>query len=75
MYNQEEVEHQLAAIQKGTRTSMPWFLPIHERMRMKYGWYYRWHMHTFASTLHWVILVAYLMGVTTSLSLLYVVGK
>ena len=46
------IEEEIYIIQKSTKTTFPQFLKLHEKLRMKYKWYYRWHLLPYANKLH-----------------------
>ena len=43
-------------IQKSTKTTIPQFLRLHDKLRMKYRWYYNWHLLPYAGKVHWAAL-------------------
>lgn len=57
-----ELEERLAQIQKSTRTTWPALIPLHDKMRMKFRWYYNWHCQPKASIIHWGILSFYCLA-------------
>lgn len=59
------LDGRLEAIQRSTKTLMPWMVPVHDRLRMKYGWYYRWSMLRYSSLVHYVVLFIFLLGFGT----------
>jgi len=52
----EEIDQQLIAIQRSTRTLFKLFEPLHEKARENWKWYYKWHIKPVASKVHWTIL-------------------
>lgn len=40
----EDIEKKLSLIQKGTKTRFAIFSKLHNDLRMKYRWYYNWHL-------------------------------
>jgi hypothetical protein len=59
-----DIDHQISQIQQSTRTSFNIFIPIHERLRMKYGWYYKWHLNRNAKWVHLAILALYILSLS-----------
>ena len=55
----EELDKDITSIQKSTKTTFPAFTRIHDKMRMKFGWYYNWHVHSFVNIVHIIILAVY----------------
>ncbi len=51
---------EIAKIQKSTKTLFSFMTPIHERLRMHFGWYYRWHITPWAKPAHWMVLLVYI---------------
>lgn len=56
-----ELDARLCRLQKSTRTSIKWFIPFHNFLRMKYRWYYNWHLNPSANYLHLQVLLIYLL--------------
>ncbi|MEI7792089.1 MAG: hypothetical protein WCI57_01220, partial [Candidatus Berkelbacteria bacterium] len=54
-----KIEKEITAIQRSTRVSMPVFASLHNTLRMKYQWYYKWHMTPFSSLVHWLALSSF----------------
>jgi len=64
-----QLDQQILAIQRSTRTTFPFMLPLHDRMRMGFRWYYNWHTKSYASKVHWgMLVVAFLIGISTVVS-------
>ena len=61
---EEQLEKQIMLVQKSTRTSLPFFMQFHNKLRMRYQWYYRWHLSPFASVVHWMTLAGFTIGFT-----------
>ena len=59
------LNHKLEAIQRSTRTLVPFMVPFHDTLRMKYGWYYRWHLLKYSSLIHFIALIVFTAGVAT----------
>ena len=57
-----DLEVQMAIVQKSTRTLIPKFLRLHNYCRMRWRWYYQWSRKPYSSTVHWVILAVYIIG-------------
>lgn len=63
------IERKIDAIHKSSRTFFPVFQPLHNYLRMKLKWYYKWHLsphstkvHFSAATVAVVLIFALLMG-------------
>ena len=54
-----KIEKEITAIQRSTRVSMPIFASLHNTLRMRYQWYYKWHMTPFSSLVHWLALSSF----------------
>lgn len=54
----EEIDQQLIAIQRSTRTLFKLFEPLHEKARENWKWYYKWHIKPIASKVHWAVLAS-----------------
>ena len=59
------LNHKLEAIQRSTRTLVPFMVPFHDTLRMKYGWYYRWHLLKYSSLIHLIALIVFTAGLAT----------
>lgn len=62
--NIEYFERELERIQKSTKTFFRALLPIHEMLRLKYGWYYKWHTFSFAKAVHVAVLALFVLSTT-----------
>lgn len=58
-----ELEKKIIAIQRSTRTTLPFLIPLHDKCRLHSRWYYNWHQKPNASKIHLGILSLYLMGI------------
>ncbi|KKR29990.1 MAG: Cytochrome c, partial [Candidatus Woesebacteria bacterium GW2011_GWA1_39_8] len=56
------LDAQLSKIQKSTRTLVPAVLPLHDILRQKYSWYYKWSLFPASKIIHWLILLLYIAG-------------
>ena len=54
-----DLEKKIAKIQQSTRTTLPLFVPAHNSLRLRYKWYYRWHLFPLASFVHLSILLIF----------------
>lgn len=52
-----DLEKRLEIIQRSTRTTVPYFVPAHNALRMQFPWYYKWHLFRYASVLHLLFVV------------------
>jgi len=59
------LDNKIESIQRSTKTLMPWMVPVHDRLRMKYGWYYHWSMLKYSSLMHFVALFVFVLGLST----------
>ena len=48
-----EIDSQISAIQKSTRTTFKFMLPVHDWLRNRSKTYYGWHTNPHANTVHW----------------------
>lgn len=55
-----EIEQEIARIQYSTKVNIAYLGPWHNALRMKFNWYYRWHMSRIAHFLHYATLIVYL---------------
>lgn len=56
--NVSDVEKKLTLIHRSTRTAFKPMIPVHHHLRMRLGWYYRWHLACWSAPTHWLTLVA-----------------
>jgi hypothetical protein len=64
MVNPEDVERlekQIIKVSQSTRTTIPAFVKIHDRMRQIFPWYYNWHTQSLAPIIHVLILITILV--------------
>ncbi len=66
-----DLDRQIIGIQKSTRTLFSFVNPLHNKLRMKYPWYYFWHTKTYTSIIHWTVLVLFLPCLTLLLGNVY----
>lgn len=68
----KKIDQEIFAIQKSTKTTFSFFVPVHNYYRTKYQWYYNWHIKPYASKVHMGILtlVLFLSLVAGTVSLL-----
>ncbi len=66
----EELDREIVLVQKSTRVTFSIFAQIHNHLRSKYSWYYRWHLSPAASVVHWMTLA----GFTVSFSAISLVS-
>lgn len=52
-----QLDAKLGEIQRSTKTWLPALIPIHERLRQNYKWYYWWHLSPAATVIHITSLV------------------
>ena len=52
----KSIDAEIIIVQKSTRTLMPFMTKPHNYLRMKYRWYYNWHLKPYARNVHWGIL-------------------
>ena len=58
----KEIDAQMAAVQRSTRTLIPQFIRLHNFCRLKWQWYYKWHTNPYSSLVHCIALVLYIIG-------------
>lgn len=66
MRREELLDLKIKAIQKSTRTSIKRLQPLHEKLRAKWKWYYKWHLSPWSNILHYFVLVTVLTGFSFS---------
>ncbi len=62
----EDMEEQILAIQRSTRTLLPGFIRVHNWCRMNSRWYYKWHLFKYATLVHVGVL---LLSIITAFAL------
>lgn len=58
-----QLEEELCRIQKSTRTTVPFLSGIHNFFRMRFTWYYRWHLWQHSSLAHLFLLLATVLAI------------
>jgi hypothetical protein len=57
-----DLDARIMAAQRSTRTLFRYFIPINDKLRLKFNWYYRWHENPESDFVHWAILVSYILA-------------
>ena len=52
----QSLDAKIFLIQNSTRTLIPVTIPLHNFLRMRFRWYYNWHLKPYARNVHWAIL-------------------
>lgn len=60
--NIQIINQKIALIQNSTGTLIPKFSHLHHKLRQKYKWYYYWHTKPYSKTIHWFVLLLYLIS-------------
>lgn len=50
--NKEKLEEEIIRQSRATRSSWGWTARVHEKMRLTFPWYQRWHSLRAANTIH-----------------------
>lgn len=56
-----EIEKKIAQIEHSAKVDIPELAVWHNALRMKYAWYYRWHMSNSAHAFQYILLILYLI--------------
>jgi hypothetical protein len=59
--NSKDIDRKIIIIQKSTRVSLQIFAKIHNNLRQKFSWYYKWHLWQFSSHAHSLVLVLFII--------------
>jgi hypothetical protein len=65
----KEIEDYLWRLQQSTRASSKLMIPWHDYLRLRFKWYYNWHLNPWTSKIHVSILGAYLLALIVGISL------
>lgn len=60
----QELDSKIYNIERSTRATFPWMIPLHDILRQKFHWYYVWSAWRGSKVLNIVILLLYLAGVS-----------
>ncbi|MFA4995970.1 MAG: DUF2341 domain-containing protein [Patescibacteria group bacterium] len=63
---EELLDLKINAIQKSTKTNIKRLQPLHEKLRAKWRWYYKWHLSPWSNILHYFVLITVLTGFSFS---------
>lgn len=66
----EELEKEIHKIQKSTKTLLRFFNPLHNKLRIKFNWYYRWHLHPYRHHFHYSALGVFI-GMAATLTVIF----
>ena len=58
----KNIDSQILAVQKSTKTSFSFFTPVHNYCRTQYDWYYNWHIKPYATKIHTGVLTLVLLS-------------
>lgn len=62
LQNVAEINHKITLIHNSTGTLVPQFVRLHNNLRQKYRWYYGWHTKPYAKSIHWLVLLLYIIA-------------
>jgi len=54
-----DLDRKIIALQKSTRTTIPQMAAAHNFLRMRFQWYYNWHLNPIAKFTHWLVFFLY----------------
>ena len=57
----KELDSEIVSVQNSTRTTFPIFMRLHDKLRMRFQWYYRWHLQKYTNYYHDAVLVIYIV--------------
>lgn len=57
----DEIEKKIERYIQSTAVLMPIFSYLHNFLRMKFGWYYRWHLRRNIVFYHWLICAIFIL--------------
>ncbi len=57
-----KLDKKIRRAQKSTGTLFNLAIPLHDKLRQRFNWYYRWHMLPVAPLVHWLVLYCYIFG-------------
>ncbi len=55
----QALDTEIVKLQKSTRTTVPAMLPLHDILRQKFRWYYKWSLWPFSKVVHALILLLF----------------
>ncbi|MEK9155796.1 MAG: integrin alpha, partial [Patescibacteria group bacterium] len=55
-----DIDRWIVVIQRSTRTFFPPLAPLHNSLRMHWGWYYYWHLNRYRSCVHGAALFVFI---------------
>lgn len=58
-----DIEEKIRRIQNSTKVLWPLFSTAHNYLRMRFDWYYRWHMNKNCYLLHITILFIFVLAI------------
>lgn len=59
---QNKLDEKILRIQKSTKTLFKFLIPLHDRLRLRFRWYYIWHLNPYFTIYHLLMLIVYLVG-------------
>ncbi|MCL5406976.1 MAG: hypothetical protein M1429_00525 [Patescibacteria group bacterium] len=61
------LDNQIRKITKSTRATVPVMIPLHDILRHKANWYYKWHLNPYSSRIHFLVLILSIIGIGAGL--------
>lgn len=58
-------DRDIERVQRSTRTMFPILVPLHNKLRMKYSWYYKWHLWRYSKVVHTLVLFGYILALSS----------
>ena len=55
----EEIHAEIEAIERASQVELSALAKGHNHLRMKYIWYYRWHLNRWANLTHYCLLILF----------------
>ncbi|MFA6492841.1 MAG: YCF48-related protein [Patescibacteria group bacterium] len=60
--NIKKINYQIDLVRDSTKTLLPKFAGLHHGLRKKYYWYYNWHTRPYTKSIHWLVLLLYIIS-------------
>jgi len=67
----EELEKRISAIQRSTHSDIQFMARSHNYLRMKFRWYYIWHTLRSANTIHYSLLILFMLAILIKIYLAF----
>lgn len=67
----DDLDRKIVAVQRSTKTAVPFLAPLHNGLRMRFKWYYNWHLNPDYGPLYWIFISLYFLAIMALVRLVF----